>query len=276
MIIDQHTDFYGVLGKPIGHSLSPVMHNAAFQATGINAVYLAFETEEVDKAVQGIRGLGMKGMSVTIPLKSAVIQYLDQVDPTAERIGATNTIINDNGLLRGYNTDSSGALKALEQKTHISGKSCVIVGAGGAARAIGFALRERDVSVTVANRSLERGEDLAHSLGCSHIPLNNIGVIKADILIQTTPVGMYPYIDQCPVPEQILDQGMAVMDIIYNPAETRLLKLARDRDCVTISGVDMFIHQGAEQFRLWTGIDPPLEVMGHAVKEALSKQDEKN
>ena len=271
MIIDQHTDLYGVLGKPIGHSLSPVMHNAAFKATGINAVYMAFETEDVDKAVQGIRGLCIKGMSVTIPLKSAIIPCLDQVDPAAGRIGAANTIINDNGLLTGFNTDSSGARKALEQKTRISGKSCVIVGAGGAAKAIGFALRERGVSITVANRSLERGEALAHSLGCSHIPLNKIEAIKADILIQTTPVGMYPYMDQCPVPEQILDQGMVVMDIIYNPAETRLLKLARDRDCTTISGVDMFIHQGAEQFRLWTGIYPPLKVMSHAVKEALSK-----
>jgi len=275
MIIDQHTDLYGVLGKPIGHSLSPVMHNAAFSATAINAVYVAFETEDVDKAVQGIRGLCIKGMSVTIPLKSAVIPYLDDIDPMAERIGAVNTIVNDDGRLRGCNTDSSGALKALEKKTHISGKSCIIIGAGGAARAIGFALRERDVSVTVANRSLERGEDLARTLGCSHIPLNRIEVIKADILIQTTPVGMYPYIDQFPIPGEILDQGMVVMDIIYNPADTRLLKLARDRDCATVSGVDMFIHQGAEQFRLWTGIDPPLGVMRHAVNEAL-KKDERN
>ena len=273
MIIDQHTDLYGVLGKPIGHSLSPVMHNAAFSATGINAVYVALETEDVDKAVQGIRGLCIKGMSVTLPLKSAVIPCLDDIDPMAERIGAVNTIVNDDGLLRGCNTDACGALKALEQKTCISGKSAVILGAGGAARAIGFALRERDVSVTVANRSLKRGEDLACSLGCSHIPLNKIGVIKTDILIQTTPVGMYPYIDQCPVPEQILDQGMVVMDIVYNPAETRLLKLARDRDCTTVSGVDMFIHQGAEQFRLWTGIDPPLGVMRHAVNEALKKDE---
>jgi len=276
MIIDQHTSLYCVLGKPIGHSLSPAMHNAAFSSAGINAVYLAFETEDVDNTLRGAKALGIKGMSVTIPFKSRVFPYLDEVDSIAEKIGAVNTIINDNGLLKGYNTDGVGALKALEQEIQVSGKSCTILGAGGAARAIGSVLREKDVSITVANRSLERGEDLAHSLGCSHIPLNKIEVIKTDILIQTTPVGMYPYIDQCPVPEQILDQRMVVMDIIYNPAETMLLKLARDRDCATISGVDMFIHQGAEQFRLWTGIDPPLEVMSHAVKEALSKQDEKN
>ena len=154
--------------------------------------------------------------------------------------------------------------------------TCLIIGAGGAARAIGFMLKEQDVAVSIVNRSRKRGEALARSLGCPFVPLDEIRGAKGGILVQTTPVGIYPHIDQCPIPEQVIEQGMVVMDIIYNPAETRLLKLAKNRGCVTISGVDMLIHQGAEQFRLWTGIDPPLEVMSHAVKEALSKQDEKN
>jgi len=273
---DQHTALYGVIGNPVRHSLSPVLHNTAFSATGLNAVYLAFEAEEIEGCIKGIKALGIKGASVTIPLKTAVIPYLNKIDPLARRIGAVNTIVNENGRLKGYNTDALGALKALEEEIRLPCKTCLIIGAGGAARAIGSLLREKRVSVTVANRSSGRGEELARSLGCPYIPFENIGEMRADILINTTPVGMYPQVDQCPVPEHILDQGMVIMDIIYNPLETRLLRIAKARACTAVSGVEMFIHQGAEQFRLWTGIDPPLEVMSHAVKEALSKQDEKN
>jgi len=275
MIIDQHTDLYGVLGKQIGHSLSPVMHNAAFSATGLNAVYLAFEAEDIGGCIKGIKALGIKGASITIPFKTAVIPYLSDIDPLARRIGAVNTIVNENGRLKGYNTDALGALKALEEEIRLPGMTCLIIGAGGAARAIGSLLREKGVSITVANRSSGRGEELARSLGCPYISFEKIGKRKTDILINTTPVGMYPQVDQCPVPEHVLEQGMVVMDIIYNPLETRLLRIARARGCTAISGIQMFLHQGAEQFRLWTGIDPPLEVMSHAVNEAL-KQDERD
>ena len=276
MIIDQHTALYGVIGNPVRHSLSPILHNAAFSATSLNAVYLAFETGDIEECIKGIRALGIKGASITIPFKTTVMPFLDEIDPLAKRIGAVNTIVNDSGRLKGYNTDAFGALKALEENVKLPGMTCLIIGAGGAARAIGFMLKEQDVAVSIVNRSRKRGEALAASLGCPFVPLDEISGTKGGLLVQTTSVGMYPDIDQCPVPENILENGMVVMDIVYLPAETRLLNLARDRGCVIISGVDMLINQGTEQFRLWTDLDPPFASMRHALKEALLEQDERN
>lgn len=272
--VDQHTELYGVIGNPVRHSLSPTLHNAAFSATGLNAVYLAFEPADIEACVRGIKTLGIKGTSVTIPFKTSVIPYLSEIDPLAKRIGAVNTIVSTDGGLRGYNTDALGALKALEEEVILAGKSCILVGAGGSARAVGFILKEKGVMLSVVNRSRNTGEGLARSLGCNFIPLEDIEAARGDILIQTTPVGMWPHVDQCPVPERILKQGMVVMDIVYRPSETRLLRMARKRGCTTISGLRMLIHQGAEQFRLWTGIDPPVAIMNMAVKEALLRQDE--
>jgi len=269
MIIDQHTTLYGVMGYPIGHSLSPTMHNAAFSAKKLNAVYMAFETRDLEGCLKGMKALGIKGMSVTIPHKSRVIPLLDVVDDLAKRIGAVNTIVNDGGRLVGYNTDAVGALKALEEKVELSGKACLIIGAGGAARAIGFILKESGVEVTVANRSVDRGQELALSLNCPFIPLDEVENTTTELLINTTPVGMAPQKDQCPVPEQILKKGIVVMDIIYNPLETRLLAMAGARDCLTINGLGMFIHQGAEQFRQWTGLEAPITDMARAVEQAL-------
>ena len=270
MAIDQHTVLYGVVGWPIGHSLSPAMHNAAFAAAGINAVYLAFPARDIGSAIAGARALGIRGLSVTIPHKKAVIPHLDEVDELAEKIGAVNTVVSREGRLVGYNTDALGALRALEERIALAGKKCVIVGAGGAARAIGFVLRGRVAAISVANRSSERGEDLAASLGCAFIPLEGLNRIAADLLIQTTPVGMAPHGDECPVPESVLRPGMAVMDIIYNPLQTKLLAMASSRGCVTINGLSMFVHQGAEQFRLWTNLAPPVEAMTRAVLQTLA------
>ena len=273
MIIDQQTRLYGVVGYPVSHSLSPAMHNAAFAASGLNAVYLAFETQDIDGCLKGMRALGIRGMSITIPHKSEVMPLLDEVDGLAKRIGAVNTICNDSGRLVGYNTDAVGAIKALEEKVELTGKTCTIVGAGGAARAIGFILKENSVEVKVANRSFERGRALARSLDCPFLTLDQLGKISADILINTTPVGMAPLKGHCLVPEQSLTKGMVVMDIIYNPIETRLLSIARARGCLTINGVGMFIHQGAEQFRLWTGLEAPVDTMSRAVEGALNKNE---
>lgn len=259
------------MGYPVGHSLSPVMHNAAFAEKGLNAVYLAFETKDMVGCITGMRALGIRGMSVTIPHKSEVMPLLDEVDGLAKRIGAVNTICNDSGRLVGYNTDAVGAIRALEEKVELTGKSCTILGAGGAARAIGFILKENSVEVKVANRSPERGRALARSLKCQYLTLDQLGEISVDIVINTTPVGMAPLTDQCPLPEQSLTEGMVVMDIIYNPIETMLLTIARARGCVTINGVGMFIHQGAEQFRLWTGLEAPIATMRRTVEGALNK-----
>jgi len=269
MIIDQHTALYGVVGFPLKHSLSPVMHNAAFIAKGLNAVYLAFETMDLEGCIQGMKALGIKGMSVTIPHKSEVIGLLDEVDDLAKRIGAVNTIFNDHGRLVGYNTDATGALRALEDGIDLSGKTCLIIGAGGAARAIGFVLRDRGVRVTIANRTTKRGEELANFLDCSFLPLKEIKSIKADILIHATPVGLHPNIEQCIIAQDAMHERMTVMDIVYNPIETKLLRMARSLNCLTINGLGMFVHQGAEQFRLWTGLEAPLSHMAARVKKTL-------
>jgi shikimate dehydrogenase len=272
-MIDQQTVLYGVVGWPIGHSLSPVMHNAAFAAAGINAVYLAFPVRDIAGCMAAVRALGIQGLSVTIPHKSAVISHLDQLDERAKEIGAVNTVVNRDGRLIGYNTDAAGALKALEERITLAGRRCVILGAGGAARAIAFALRDKVAALTVANRSPDRGRALAQSLGCSFISLDELKRVQADLLIQTTPVGMALGDHACPISEQILKEGMAVMDIIYNPLETKLLAMARSRGCVTIAGLSMFIYQGAEQFRLWTGGEPPIQAMTRAVLKVLAPEE---
>ncbi len=271
MIIDQHTSLYGVVGYPVRHSLSPAIHNAAFAAKGINAVYLAFETMDIEGVMRATRSLGIKGMSVTIPHKSSVIPFLDKIDRLAEEIGAVNTVVNQDGCLVGYNTDATGALKALEQKIDLKGRDCLIVGAGGAARAIGHILKEHGVRLTITNRTPFKGESLAERLDCSFIPWEERDGCKPDIVIQTTPIGMTPKIDECPLPGNAIKRGMTVMDIVYNPARTRLLKMARAKGCTTISGVSMFVYQGVEQFRLWTGIEPPVRFMEKTVKKALAK-----
>ena len=269
MIIDQHTALYGVVGNPVRHSLSPALHNAALSAGGLNAVYLAFEIEDIEECVKGIRALSIKGTSITTPFKTAVIPYLDEIDPLAKRIGAVNTIVNDNGRLKGYNTDALGALKALEEKIKLPGMTCLIIGAGGAARAIGFVLKEKGATISIVNRSQKRGKELARSLECRYVPIDEVNVEKADILVQTTPVGMYPDVGQCPVPKSILKEGMVVMDIIYNPLETKLIRMSGALGCTTINGLHMFIHQGMEQFRLWTGLGAPLNRIQRALEEKL-------
>ncbi|MBW1782026.1 MAG: shikimate dehydrogenase [Deltaproteobacteria bacterium] len=271
---DQHTALYGVIGNPVRHSLSPTMHNAAFSATGRNAVYLAFEVEDIKECLRGIRALGIKGASITIPFKTSILPYLNDIDPLARRINAVNTVVNNDGMLKGYNTDARGALKALEEKTRLPGKSCIIIGAGGAARAVGYILKEEGVAISIVNRSSKRGEGLARALGCEFFPLTDVAAATGDILVQTTPVGMHPHVDPSPVPEKVLKDGMVVLDIIYNPLETTLLKTAKARGCTTVNGMDMFIHQGVEQFRLWTGTEPPVQTMKAAVKKALLKGDD--
>ena len=276
MIINQQTKLYGVMGYPIGHSLSPILHNAAFRVCGINAVYLAFESRDAERCLSGMRALGIKGMSITIPHKSKVIPLLDELDPLAKSIGAVNTIVNDSGRLVGHNTDAIGALRSIEEKVLLSGMRCLLIGAGGAARAIGFILKDKGIALSVVNRSSDRGEALAGKLHCPYIPLDEVGKHNADMIIQTTPVGMYPHVNQCPVPEQLFKKDMLVMDIIYNPLETQLLKEAKDHGCIVIDGLSMFIYQGAEQFELWTGVHPPVSEMRRAVEEALQKQNERN
>jgi shikimate dehydrogenase len=274
MRLDAHTVLYAVLGSPVRHSLSPAIHNAAFEATGLNGVYVAFETTDLPGSLAGARALSFGGLSITLPFKSAVIPLLDQLDPLAERIGAVNTIRNERGKLIGYNTDGSGALKALETVTDLVGKKCLVVGAGGAARAIGYALSQRGVEIVIANRSPEKGKSLADFLKGRFIPLAEADRIETDLLVQTTSVGMFPSTNQVPVSSEALREGMVVMDVVYNPLKTKLLRLAEERGCITVNGLEMFIYQGAEQFRLWTGLEPPVEIMREAARRKLLSHTE--
>ena len=211
-MIDAQTKLYGIIGNPVHHSLSPAIHNRAFRQLGWNAVYLAFEVKDLEEALKGIRGLGVSGVSVTIPFKTEVVPFLDKVEGLAKKIGAVNTIVNRGGRLIGYNTDSDGALKALEERMDLSGQRVVLLGAGGAARAIGFGLKERDCQLIIVNRSPIRGEALSRELKCHFLPMSSLGKMKrgdleADVIINATPLGMVPRDGESPIPKKLLKRG---------------------------------------------------------------------
>jgi shikimate dehydrogenase len=252
--------------------MSPVMHNTAFSERGIDAVYLPFETKDPEGCLRGMKAFGIRGLSVTLPHKTVVLPLLDKVNDLARKIGAINTILNHEGRLIGYNTDALGAMKALKVRIDPKGKTCLIIGAGGTAKAIGWILKESGAAITITNRSHERGEELSSLLDCPFKPLEDMKNLNTNILIHTTSVGMDPHREDCLISGQLFEEGMIVMDIVYNPMETELLKRAKRRGCETISGLEMFIHQGAEQFMLWTGLTPPVKAMRRAVKKALSRQ----
>jgi len=263
---------YVVMGSPIAHSLSPIMHNMAFRATQFNGVYIALEVKDISSAMTGLRNLHFKGASITIPHKVSVVEYLDDIDSTALNIKAVNTIIENNGRLVGFNTDCDGAVRALSEKTSISGKKIAIIGAGGAARAIAYGIKSEKGSVTILNRSRDKGEQLARDLELNFRPLSECRHVKCEVVINATPVGMTPYVDDMPVPGDFLKKDMVVMDAVYSPLKTRLLKTAENIGCVTVDGISMFVFQGAKQFELWTGLDAPLEIMKMAVITAIEQK----
>jgi len=267
--IDAETQLFCVLGNPVTHSLSPCMHNAAFWQTGYSGLYVALRVQDIGAAIGGIRSLGIRGASITIPHKVTALDHLDVPDDAVLRIGAVNTLVNDRGTIRGYNSDAPGAVRALTDKSRVDGRHAVIVGAGGAARAVAYGLLGAGARVTVVNRGRRRGEGLASDLGVDFVPLEEVERLHGEILINTTPVGMSPSIDRMPVPPGCLKPGMVVMDVIYNPVRTRLLETAAACGCLVVDGVEMFVYQGAIQFEHWTGLKAPLETMRQAVIGAL-------
>jgi len=268
-MINSKTRLYCIIGNPVEHSLSPIMHNAAFEHCGLNSAYVAFEVDDIGKATEGIRALHIYGASVTIPHKTEVIRYLDEVEPIAQRIGAINTIVNQDGKLIGHNTDWVGAIRSLEEVTDIPGRHFIIIGAGGAARAIGFGIKHKRGTLTILNRSEKRGQELAKNLGCPFYHIDFISEFDAHGLIHTTPVGMYPHINDTLIPKERLKGEMVVMDTVYDPMETRLLREAKERGCTVISGLKMLVYQGVAQFEIWTGKEAPIDVMQRAIYEAL-------
>jgi shikimate dehydrogenase len=220
------------------------------------------------------REIDFHGFSVTIPHKESVLPLLDDLDHTARKIGAINTIVNQNGKLIGYNTDCMAAVIGLEcsmKETNetLNNKKVSIIGAGGAARAIAFGLKEKGCDITIFNRTVERAEKLSTDVKCKFDRFEEIHKLDSDILINTTSIGMFPDVDQTPVPKNILKEGMIVFDAVYNPIETRFLREAKAKGCHTVNGLSMFINQAAEQFKLWTDIDAPIELMSKVVKEML-------
>lgn len=261
---------YGLIGNPVEQSLSPVMHNAAFQALGIHARYLSWPVRNLGGALAEIRASPhIQGFSVTHPFKIRIIPRLDEVDPVASRIGAVNTVVRRGNRLCGYNTDWLGAIDCLQAVAPITGRSHVVLGAGGAARAVLYAIRAQGKGATVVNRGEAAGQRLAYALGVPFVPLSELGRLSGDVLVHATPVGMAPNGADTLVPEALLHRFAGVVDLIYNPPETRLLHEARRCGCITANGLTMMIAQGAEQVRIWTGRVPPVARMRRAVIDAL-------
>jgi len=263
------TRVFGIIGRPVAHSLSPAMHNAAFQALGLDALYVAFPVADLRQAVAGLKGLNIGGVSVTIPFKEEIIPLLDELSPLAGRIGAVNTVVHRGGRLFGDNTDWLGAVAALEEKTTLAGTQVLILGAGGAARAIAFGLKERGGTFAVTDVDEGRGQKLAKDCGGEALALADLARFPAQILINATPVGMEPDVDGIPIDIALLERFHLVMDIVYRPLATILLREAKARGCQTIDGLAMLIHQALAQFELFTGLPAPREVMAQAVFEVL-------
>ena len=260
---------FAVFGDPVGHSLSPVMLNFAFAARRYHGVYLAVPTRDIGRAVRGMKDLGLRGASVTLPHKEAVIEHLDEIDETARVIKAVNTLVNDQGRIKGFNSDGAGAVRALMERTPIQGKDVAVLGAGGAARAVAHAVSSAGGRVTLFNRTPARGEALASDLGVGFRPLGEFHGRGHQILINTTPVGMTPHAEATPVPADRLAPELTVMDIVYNPLKTRLLRQAEAAGCAVIDGLGMFVYQGAMQFECWTGIEAPVAMMRLVVEAEL-------
>jgi len=284
MKISGKTRVCGIIGDPIEHTLSPAMHNAAFEELNLDFVYVAFRIrrEELRDALIGARSLDVHGLNVTMPHKNAVMKYLDEIDSTARSIGAVNTILNDKGRLIGYNTDGIGALKALKENGITpNGKKLLLLGAGGAGKAIAFHAAQEVEELLILNRTLQKAKKLAEVLGKEFNKKINgnalsTQIIKeelrdADILVNATSVGMHPNIDQSLVPKSSLRPDLCVMDIVYDPIETKLAKDAKAVRAKVISGIEMLVYQGAASFEIWTKHKAPVKVMKQAVLNKLSE-----
>lgn len=279
------TKIFGVIGHPIEHSLSPVMHNAVFKEKNIDAIYLPFDVDKsnLEYAIKGAKVLNFYGLNVTIPHKISVIKFLDEISEEAKLIGAVNVIKFQNKKISGYNTDGIGAMRAIEEKIKIRDKKIFIFGAGGATRAIVFSSILNGAEIFITNRTFEKVENLKREIyeklnkGIEVIPFKNDKIREilkeCDIIINTTSVGMFPNNDSI-IDENLIPENKIVMDIVYNPLKTKFLKFAENRNCEIITGEKMLIYQGAEALKIWLNLDP-YEVVGIMEKAIMPKLDKK-
>lgn len=270
----------GVMGDPIAQSKSPLMHGAALKALGIPGAYVPLHIvpDQLGEAVRAIRTLGFRGVNVTIPHKVAVMEYLDKLDESAVAVGAVNTIVNDNGILTGFNTDGIGYVRSLkaEAAPDLSSARILVIGAGGAARGIVTALlQENPSTVLIANRTADKAKELAEACRgkgkAEGIGMNEIGghIGGMDIVINTTSVGMYPHPNDTPIDPELLPAGIIVSDLIYNPLRTRLLSESLERGCRIHGGLGMFVYQGAYALEYWTGRTAPVDIMRQTILDCL-------
>ncbi|MHA2429519.1 MAG: shikimate dehydrogenase [Promethearchaeota archaeon] len=284
-LVTARTKILCVIGHPIEHSMSPIMHNAAIQDLGLDYLYMAFDVppNKLKEAIKGLKTLNIKGINVTLPHKENAIEFIDKVDEIAQKIGAINTIKNEDGFLIGRNTDAEGAKKALlDAGFEIDGKKVVLIGAGGAAKAISYSLASNTDKITIINRSEDRAKILVSEMK-SKMDLNieskkyseiilKEEISNADILINATPVGMFPTIGISPVSKKILHSDLFVFDLIYNPLETQLIRDSKEIGCQTLSGLDMLVNQGALAFGWWTNRKPNLDLMKLKIIEYLGRK----
>jgi 3-dehydroquinate dehydratase/shikimate dehydrogenase len=271
--ISRKTELYGVIGNPIGHSLSPLLHNTGYAAAKRDAVYLPFLVDSLKEFVVAIPEFGLRGFSVTIPHKQTILKYLTACEFMAEEIGAVNTVVvGTNGKLRGFNTDYAGVVRALHGKVHPHKTRALIFGAGGSARAAAFALVNEGAEVLICARRELAAKELARAAGAQAISRRHLRWAKFELIVNATPVGMYPHADESPLLENELNCDV-VMDLIYRPLQTKLLRIAKRKGIKTISGVEMFLAQGFAQWELWTGKKAPEEAMRRAVMARLRAEE---
>jgi len=274
--IGADTAVYGVVANPVAHSMSPTVQNAAFAAAGLDAVYLPFKVRNPATFLEAFEPYDLRGLSVTLPHKEAMLPLMDELDELAAGIGAVNTVAIRDGRCYGYNTDVGAAVKAITGAARRAGllplarRTVLIVGAGGAARAIAYGLRDTAGRVVIANRTVARAEALARELGLEACGLDDMPACKPDVLVNTTSVGMWPRVEESLVPTSMLRRGMVVFDAVYNPLRTRLLREAEEAGGVTASGLEWFVNQAVAQFELWTGQDARREVLENVVRSRLA------
>ena len=281
------TKLYILLGNPLGHTISPPMHNLAFEKLSLDSCYLPVEVsnENLGTVFKGLSKMNVGGLNVTIPHKIRILEFLDELDPVAATIGAVNTICIKKGKTKGFNTDGEGFIQSLEEESglKVEGKRFFIIGCGGAARAISMTLAFKGAEkIYLCNRTAEKAESLAMEINTkirpcaeavnSEFAKQKKALDQCDILVNSTSIGMHPNVDHLPLDESLIRKELIVADIVYNPRETKLLQVAKAKGCPVVPGIGMLIYQGVEAFKLWTGVEPPVVEMREKVYQLMSQK----